>query len=774
MAENGVGNKSASSLLAGLAILFVLVLAAFLAIRAMAPPKVVAADASAEEFSAERAFSLLKDIAARPHPMGTPAHDEVREAILRIWRGLGFTPEVRKGLYFEAKGEMFARVENILVRLPGTKPAAGGAVMLATHYDSVSPAPGAADDGSGVAALLETARALKAGPPPARDVIFLMTDGEEDGLLGAEVFQAEDPWAGDVGLVLNFEARGTAGPSLMFESSPGNRELVAALAGVPHPRAYSFGAAIYRSMPNDTDLSVWLRAGLQGLNFAFIGRPYDYHTAGDNLARLDRRSLQHHGSSALALARRFGNDGIPPKAPADAVYFSFLGDWLIRYSRMTAFLLVGLVAVLLAAAGTIAVKRRIFRWGGLFRGLFFMLAALVLSGGLGYGFLALVREAHGAWLPAGPWIYSRTYFLAAIFLAAGATALLHGAFRAKNRGFAVAYGAAVLWLVLAAAATILAVDASYLAAGPAVFLSAGVLVWAVGRKQRDEQNTAPPIFASVVAAVGVVFIAAPVILLLFETMFLSPLTGAVLGVLVSLMLSGLAAVLEILRRGWGRGLLVLLFGLFAVFVVIAVFTVRYSGEIPRLVSLQYLRDYDSGRAFWVTRTDSLGPWTGAAAGGAFQAGHPLPENISRPEGYFFREAPLAYPAPPDVAVVEDARSDTSRKLRARISSPRGGRLIVVSVKTDKLAAAEIEGRPFVLGPDETSALTRVFINPGPEGFVLGLETAPEGPLWITVRELNPGFPELEGFAPPPAPLDIRPHRIEVALIKTFDYSLPAE
>jgi hypothetical protein len=40
-------------------------------------------------------------------------------------------------------------------------------------------------------------------------------------------------------------------------------------------------------MPNDTELSVWLRAGLQGLNFAFIGRPYDYHTAGDNLARLE-------------------------------------------------------------------------------------------------------------------------------------------------------------------------------------------------------------------------------------------------------------------------------------------------------------------------------------------------------------------------------------------------------------------------------------------------------------------------------------------------------
>jgi hypothetical protein len=72
-------------------------------------------------------------------------------------------------------------------------------------------------------------------------------------------------------------------------------------------------------------------------------------------------------------------------------------------------------------------------------------------------------------------------------------------------------------------------------------------------------------------------------------------------------------------------------------------------------------------------------------------------------------------------------------------------LIVVSVKTDKLADAEIEGRPFVLRPDETSALTRVFIIPGGR-LVWDLKRLRKWPLWITVRELNPGFPELEGFA----------------------------
>jgi acetylornithine deacetylase/succinyl-diaminopimelate desuccinylase-like protein len=52
----------------------------------------------------------------------------------------------------------------VVARLSGT----GGSksILLVSHYDSVATAPGASDDSSGVATLLETARALKAGPGP--------------------------------------------------------------------------------------------------------------------------------------------------------------------------------------------------------------------------------------------------------------------------------------------------------------------------------------------------------------------------------------------------------------------------------------------------------------------------------------------------------------------------------------------------------------------------------------------------------------------------------
>ena len=132
--------------------------------------------------------------------------------------------------------------------------------------------PGAGDNASGVAVVLETLRAIKAGPLLDRDVIVLIDDGEEAGLLGANLFVDEHPWATDVGVVLNFDARGVSGPSIMFETSDKNGWLIHQFAiASPRPVATSVSMDVYRIMPNDTDLTVFKRAGFAGLNFAFVG-----------------------------------------------------------------------------------------------------------------------------------------------------------------------------------------------------------------------------------------------------------------------------------------------------------------------------------------------------------------------------------------------------------------------------------------------------------------------------------------------------------------------
>src|SRR5258706_7442827 len=119
--------------------------------------------------------------------------------------------------------------------------------------------------------MLETLRALKSSPTLSNDVIALFSDGEEIGSLGAKAFVYQHPWAKDVGVVLNFEARGSSGPAIMFETSDKNGWLIKEVAkAAPRPAAHSLAPAIYQLLPNRTDFTVFKEAGFAGLNFAYI------------------------------------------------------------------------------------------------------------------------------------------------------------------------------------------------------------------------------------------------------------------------------------------------------------------------------------------------------------------------------------------------------------------------------------------------------------------------------------------------------------------------
>jgi hypothetical protein len=285
-------------------------------------PNPIPATAPAEVFSAERAMVHVAAIAQKPHPTLSAEWVRVRDYVRGELRKSGLEPQVQSGIGKYSKGQVHksGSVENIVARLSGsanTRP-----LMLAAHYDSSANGPGASDDAHGVAVLLETLRALRSGPPLRNDVIFLLTDGEEQGLLGADVFMREHPWRHESGVVLNFEARGTGGPSYMFETSAGNAWLIDALASaVPRAEATSVAYEIYRRMPNDTDLTVFKRGGLNGMNFAFIGHPEFYHRPQDDVAHLDQQSVQENGNYALGLARVFGNRDLTPTHSGNAIYF---------------------------------------------------------------------------------------------------------------------------------------------------------------------------------------------------------------------------------------------------------------------------------------------------------------------------------------------------------------------------------------------------------------------------------------------------------------------
>ncbi|MDF5715930.1 MAG: M20/M25/M40 family metallo-hydrolase [Rhizonema sp. NSF051] len=95
------------------------------------------------------------------------------------------TTELKK-LGWKPKLEKFSDGINIIAEQPGTEKAAG-TIIVAAHYDTIIISPGADDNASGVAVLLEIARILSSHSHP-RTLQLVFFDREEEGLLGSKAF----------------------------------------------------------------------------------------------------------------------------------------------------------------------------------------------------------------------------------------------------------------------------------------------------------------------------------------------------------------------------------------------------------------------------------------------------------------------------------------------------------------------------------------------------------------------------------------------------------
>ena len=311
-------------------VLWAALLAVFLAalrlVRGAAPKP---AEAPPAEFSAARAGALLREVIGdTPHPLGSTEHDRVRDRVAARFRALGYETAIQTRFACNPHA-VCATVQNVVAQRPGdplTK-----AVFLTAHYDSVAAGPGVSDDGLGVVALLEIARAMRA-ETLRNPVVFAVDDGEEGGLLGAEALAADPALAGRVGAVVNVEDRGTTGSSYLFETSRNNRRLVPEVVHrLRRPVTTSLFVSIYELLPNDTDLTVFKRAGMQGINFAAIGNVQAYHTPLDNQAHADLRLLQHHGDNALAAARALAKADLSRRAEENVVHFDVLGFFVLGW-----------------------------------------------------------------------------------------------------------------------------------------------------------------------------------------------------------------------------------------------------------------------------------------------------------------------------------------------------------------------------------------------------------------------------------------------------------
>ncbi|HLX05671.1 MAG TPA: M20/M25/M40 family metallo-hydrolase, partial [Candidatus Binatus sp.] len=370
-----------SGYLAGPITFALLILIAFVAIRSIAPPAALNENAPATDFSSARAMRDVREIAKKPHPLGSAENARVREYLVGRLRELGANPEVQTttvARHSPFGPDTWAVVNNIVAKMPGTQPS--GAIMLVAHYDSVPSGPGAGDDAASVAAILEAIRAFKAGPPLRNDLIVLFTDGEELGLLGAKGFVETYPTLHDIKVVLNFDMRGDYGPSMMFQTKLNNSWLAARGPIAPT-------SSLAETISSETDLNVFLDVGIDGITFGAIRGITRYHTNLDNADLLDQRTLQDQGNYALSMARSFGTidlAGLPATGGA-ASYVS--SGSLSYYLKQLMFPLSVLIPILLLGVMWIGIRVGRFTPGGIVAGFAIYAFAIVMA----------IVEAYAVW-----------------------------------------------------------------------------------------------------------------------------------------------------------------------------------------------------------------------------------------------------------------------------------------------------------------------------------------------------------------------------------------
>ncbi len=342
-----------------------LLLALLIGVWALQVPSPRGTQAPAIQFSAARAMQDVRVIGARPHPVGSADHVRVRDFLVRRMTALGLNPALQPGALSPEAITRLARwggdpsaagnqAVNIVGVLPGRDPRAA-AVLIMAHYDSAWGSPGAADDGAGVAAVLESVRAIQARGAPDRSLVVLLTDAEELNLDGARIFFSEHPLRERIGAVVNLEARGGGGRAMMFETGRGNEETIrlftrAAAKADGGATSTALSIFVYENMPNGTDFTIPKSRGIAGLNFAFIGRPSQYHSPTATPDNLDQGAVQHLGSQALEATDAMVRARALPVGGRNAVYGDYLGRVFITHSTELGWTLLAITAALGAFA----------------------------------------------------------------------------------------------------------------------------------------------------------------------------------------------------------------------------------------------------------------------------------------------------------------------------------------------------------------------------------------------------------------------------------------
>lgn len=438
----------------------------------------VPATAPETVFSGERAFEMLQHLTKEqvPHIVDTPENRVVEQRLVDLLSDMGYQSQIQDTqvchTWRSRSATRCTRVRNVIVHIQGSQPGKG--ILLSAHYDSGVSSPGASDAGSAVATLLETARLLSLGPQPRNSIVLLFNEGEEFGLMGARAFMEQHPLAKTLQLAINIEARGSSGQSVMFETGENSGWLVELYAQTtPAPLSSSLFYEAYKFLPNDTDMTVFKKYGLQGLNFAHGERLPHYHTPMDNLQNLDRGSLQHHGDNVWGVLERLKDIDLSKAKTGNLVYTDVMGLFMIQWDEASSIIFSSLILAALVLlmwhfirAQTLNIKQLAV---GVLAFLLIILAAVACSYLIQLGVRQLSDSIE-------PWYSNAIPMRLSLWLSALVSVLFIGRWLSRNAtSIDMAFAVTMVWVLLSCVTSWLMAGISFLFVIPGF---AGVIVLA--------------------------------------------------------------------------------------------------------------------------------------------------------------------------------------------------------------------------------------------------------------------------------------------------------
>lgn len=659
----------------------------------LTPSASIKAESSATAFSTNKALNQLEEITKKPHFVGTVEHEKVKDYLKSQLEKLGLKVEIQEHIAVNNKWKAAAKTKNIIAKIKGTQN--GKALLLLSHYDSnPHSALGASDDGSGIVTILEGVRAfLASGEKPKNDIIICFTDAEELGLLGASAFVNYHSWAKNVGLVLNFEARGSGGPSyLLLETNGGNHNLIQNFqkANTPFPVGNSLMYSIYKMLPNDTDLTVFREDGnINGFNFAFIGDHFDYHTAQDSFERLDRKSLKHQASYLVATLNYFANSNLEKlNSQQDDVFFNFPYLGMVYYPFswvLPMFFLCVALFLILFFVGIITKKITI---KGTLTGFVPIITSLILSGLFSYFGWKLALKIHPQYQDIlHGFTYNGYYYIAAFVAITVVISLaIYNRYFKKLSIQDLLIAPIFIWLIINAGIAYYLKGAGFFIIPVLILLVIlGVLIFS-----KQKSNTA--IFFTVLS-LPVILIFAPLVKMLpvglgLKMLFVSSLLTVLLfGILVPVF-QQYKKIKQIKRLFLAVGILCF---------VIANFTSDYTQDRKKPNSIFYILDTSKNEAFWASYNHKEDSFTKQFLGnnpikGSYDANTMASKYHTNIKLY--TKAKIENLLKPTISILKDTLINNNRKIIIEIISNRNANKIELLTKNSlKLKSFVVNNEP---------------------------------------------------------------------------------